>query len=115
MVGTTQRGGTEHKPRGDSSAGDVAGDLPVQQPTKFEFVINMKIAKSMGMTIPPALLRWEDPNTGAHGTVTPLPSTYQQSGVTCRDVLMSYVRRATCRGFRARLATVGAASGKCAI
>src|SRR5690349_12714996 len=61
----------------------------------------------------PENLRWENPNTGAHGTVTPLPSTYQQSGVTCRDVLMSYVRRATCRGFRARLATVGAASGKC--
>src|SRR5260221_14670054 len=37
-------------------------------------------------------LRWENPKTGAHGTVTPLASTYQQSGVTCRDFLTSYVK-----------------------
>jgi surface antigen len=38
-------------------------------------------------------LRWENPKTGAHGTVTPLPSTYQQSGVMCRDVLISYLKK----------------------
>jgi surface antigen len=35
---------------------------------------------------------WENPKTGARGTVTPVASAYNQDGFTCRDFLASYVR-----------------------
>ena len=36
---------------------------------------------------------WENPGTGARGTVTPLASAYTQDGFVCRDFLASYVRK----------------------
>jgi putative ABC transport system substrate-binding protein len=40
--------------------GAKRADLPVEQPTKFEFIVNLKIAKALGISIPPSVFAIAD-------------------------------------------------------
>jgi surface antigen len=84
---------------GSSSESTAAAYAPVQSSRQVESSTeaDLAIAKAAAEAL---LARgsgdssqpWENPRTGARGTVTPIASPYVENGVTCRTVLVSHVR-----------------------
>ena len=67
----------------------MTGDLPPDTDLVFtRAAVNEVLNRSgTGASVP-----WENPHSGARGTVTPIASAYSQNGQTCRDFLASYVQ-----------------------
>ncbi|MBI4275520.1 MAG: hypothetical protein HY659_12565 [Rhizobiales bacterium] len=66
-----------------ASPAPVDGDLDYARAAASEVLTSGRKDTSMP---------WQNPKTGARGTVTPLASAYNQDGMLCRDFLASYVR-----------------------
>ena len=58
-------------------------------------VARAAVGEMLGRGGKTASVPWENPRTGARGTVTPIAAAYTQDGFVCRDFLASYVRDGT--------------------
>lgn len=72
----------------DDTTGTVATAMPPETDLVFARAAASEVLGRGGKDSSTA---WENPQTGARGTVTPIASAYNQDGRTCRDFLASYV------------------------
>lgn len=77
------RDGEKSEAVGSAKPGSAETDLAYAKVAAAE-----ALARSGDVSVP-----WENPGTGARGTVTPLASAYTQDGFVCRDFLASFVRK----------------------
>jgi surface antigen len=84
----------------DDGSSDITGSLrtssvvrPIAEPMEADLAIaRATVSEALTKGGKDTSLPWENPKTGARGTVTPLASAYSQNGLTCQDFLASYVR-----------------------
>jgi len=84
----------------DNASSDVTGSIPsnakAPAPTAADAdLVYARAAATQALAIDgkTTSVPWENPHTGARGTVTPLAAAYTQDGFVCRDFLASYVRQ----------------------
>jgi surface antigen len=70
------------------TSADAVGELPPDGDLAYARAAASDVLSRGGKD---ASAPWENPRTGARGTVTPIASAYTQDGQTCRDFLASYV------------------------
>jgi surface antigen len=70
----------------------AAGELPPEHDLAYA---RAAVAELLNRGAKDTSLPWENPQTGARGTVTPLATAYDRDGHQCQDFLASYVRGAT--------------------
>jgi hypothetical protein len=88
-----------------SAAPRMAAELPAEGDLAVARAAVSEVLSKDASSVP-----WENPKTGARGTVTPLASVYNQAGIPCRDFLASFVKNggeswlqgAACRAKRGR-------------
>jgi surface antigen len=86
----------------DSAKSDVTGSIPSNAaasgatPAEADLAY-ARVAATEALAIDgkTTSVPWENPQTGARGTITPIASAYTQDGFVCRDFLASYVRQGT--------------------
>ena len=85
--------------------------LPPASDLAYAKVAAAEVMKSGGED---ASLPWENPASGARGTVTPVAAAYQFEGALCRDFIASYVQKGRNPGCRAKPAAHPADDGRSA-
>jgi surface antigen len=73
--------------------GSVAAKTPEMPPERDLAYAKAAASEVLRRNEKDASQEWENPATGARGTVTPIASAYTQDGQTCRDFLASYVTK----------------------
>ncbi len=84
--------GQNDKATGSIGQAKTAADASAVQPQDSDLAVARAAATIALEQGKDATAPWENPETGARGTVTPIASAYTQGGTECRDFLASYVR-----------------------